>query len=71
MQNDEVSAAARVSAVSAILDRGWGKPQHAIDANMNWMDTLLEDELRALIAALKVVKHDESGPEAGTAGVIN
>ena len=46
--NDKAApAAARVSAASAILDRGYGKPQQTIDANINkphedWLDELAQ-----------------------------
>jgi hypothetical protein len=35
MSDPKVAAAARVSAATAILDRGWGKPQQPIDADIN------------------------------------
>jgi hypothetical protein len=35
MRNPKVAAAARVAATNAILDRGWGKPQQPIDADIN------------------------------------
>ena len=31
MMQDEAPAAARVSAATALLDRGWGKPQQTVD----------------------------------------
>jgi hypothetical protein len=34
MNNPKASDAARVSAASALLDRGYGKPQQHIDANI-------------------------------------
>jgi uncharacterized protein DUF5681 len=35
MNDPKVAAAARVTAATAILDRGWGKPQQPIDADIN------------------------------------
>jgi hypothetical protein len=35
MSDPKVAAAARVTAATAILDRGWGKPQQPIDADIN------------------------------------
>lgn len=35
MSNPKISAAARVSAATALLDRGWGKPQQPIQADVN------------------------------------
>ena len=35
MNDPKAPSAARVSAASAVLDRGWGKPGQAIDADVN------------------------------------
>jgi hypothetical protein len=38
MANEKAPAAARVGAAVAILDRGWGKPTQAVEANVNIFD---------------------------------
>ena len=35
MNDDDASPAARVSAASAILDRGWGKPAQTVNQNID------------------------------------
>lgn len=45
MQDEKKPAAARVAAANAILDRGWGKPQQKIEADIGKSH---EDCLRAL-----------------------
>lgn len=47
MEDDQLPAAARVSACGHILDRGWGKPTQPIDAGERMAD------LAGLIAAAR------------------
>jgi hypothetical protein len=49
---------ARIAAAIAILDRGWGKPTQAVDANVSVLDRMTDDEQRALLAALAALKGD-------------
>ena len=55
MKETRAPAAARVSAAIAVLDRGWGKPQQAIE--MDWRqktpDQMTDEELIALIHETK------------------
>jgi hypothetical protein len=50
MKERRAPAAARVSAAIALLDRGWGKPQQAIE--MDWRqkpaDQMTDEELMAI-----------------------
>jgi hypothetical protein len=56
--------AARVGAATAILDRGWGKPQQQIDANVNFFDQMSDEEQRIMLAALAALKDaEEDRPE--------
>jgi Family of unknown function (DUF5681) len=48
--------AARVAAAGHILDRGWGRPQQQIDANVNVIDGMAIEEQEALIAMLRAIK---------------
>jgi hypothetical protein len=47
MSNDEAPHAARVSAATALLDRGWGKPQQTVDMTVRKQiaKELSDDEL--------------------------
>ncbi len=51
MKESRAPAAARISAAIALLDRGWGKPQQAIE--MDWRqkppDQMTDEELMAII----------------------
>jgi hypothetical protein len=42
MTNEEAPHAAQVSAASAILDRGWGKPRQEVDAGENMVNLLAD-----------------------------
>lgn len=42
MNQSKASPAARVAAAVAVLDRGWGKPQQALDLTHDVGDTLAE-----------------------------
>lgn len=54
MSDEDTAAPARVSAASAILDRGWGKPSQEIEAGDGAMAFLAEliAERRAKVAAI-------------------
>jgi hypothetical protein len=49
---------ARIAAAIAILDRGWGKPTQAVEANVSVFDRMTDDEQRVLLAALEALKGD-------------
>jgi len=57
MKDTTVSAAARVTAATAVLDRGWGKPKEPVTVSskdvFDAFDGLTDEELRAMIAMLK------------------
>jgi hypothetical protein len=50
---------ARIAAAIAVLDRGWGKPTQALDANLSFFDGLTDHERQALLAVLEAVQVDE------------
>lgn len=43
MKSKTATSTARVSAASALLDRGYGKPTQTIDANVNLHEVLLDE----------------------------
>jgi hypothetical protein len=51
--------AAKIAAAIAILDRGWGKPTQAVDANVSVLDRMTDDEQRAILAALEALRDAE------------
>jgi hypothetical protein len=51
---------ARIAAAIAILDRGWGKPTQAVDANVSIFDRMTDDEQKTLLAALDALKAEEN-----------
>jgi Family of unknown function (DUF5681) len=59
MNNESAPSAARVGAAIAILDRGWGKPTQAVEANVNIFDQMTDDEQRIMLAALAALKAAE------------
>jgi hypothetical protein len=46
-------------AANAILDRGWGKPQQTVSANVSILDQMTDDEQKAMLAALEAFKGDQ------------
>lgn len=46
MENTEASPSARVAAASALLDRGWGRPEQSVKASVN---DNLGDALQAIL----------------------
>jgi hypothetical protein len=59
MKDESKPAAARVGAAIAILDRGWGKPTQAVEANVNIFDQMTDDEQRIMLAALKAAEEEK------------
>ena len=54
MRSKDVTAAARVAAANAILDRGWGRPTPADDKTTpDVLEDATDDELRELLQALR------------------
>jgi len=58
MADPKAPWAAKIAAAIAVLDRGWGKPTQAVDANVSVLDRMTDDKKRALLAALKALKGD-------------
>ena len=50
MKDKAAPSAARASAANAILDRGWGKPQQTIEANINHFEHMTDEQLESFIA---------------------
>jgi hypothetical protein len=45
---------AKIAAAIAVLDRGWGKPTQAVEANEGVFDRMTDDEQRVLSPLLKL-----------------
>ena len=56
LANEKAPAAARVSAAVAILDRGWGKPEQTVSANVSVFDQMTYDEQKTMLAALEALR---------------
>jgi hypothetical protein len=64
MKDPKAPAAARVGAATAVLDRGWGRPEQTVNANVSVFDQLNDEEQKALLAvfaAVQAEEEDESG----------
>jgi hypothetical protein len=59
MNDSDAPHAARVSAASVLIDRGWGKPTQPIEMKADPLDGMSTDELRDFLTAIR------SGIEAG------
>jgi hypothetical protein len=55
---DQKARAAKITAAIAVLDRGWGKPQQTVSANVNIFDQMTDDEQKTMLAALAALKGD-------------
>ena len=58
MTDQKAPWAAKIAAAIAVLDRGWGKPQQTVSANVNIFDQMTDDEQKAMLAALAALKGD-------------
>jgi hypothetical protein len=56
MADQKAPWAAKIAAAIAILDRGWGKPTQAVEANVSVLDRMIDDEQRAILAALEALR---------------
>jgi hypothetical protein len=56
MADQKAPWAAKIAAAIAILDRGWGKPEQTVSANVSVIDQMTDDELRIMLAALAALK---------------
>ena len=58
MADQKAPSAAKITAAIAVLDRGWGKPQQTVSANVNIFDQMTDDEQKTMLAALAALKGD-------------
>lgn len=56
MDTAEAPWAAKVKAAETILDRGWGRPEQTVNANVSIFDQMSDDEQKHLLAALAALK---------------
>jgi hypothetical protein len=56
MNSDSAPWGARIAAANAILDRGWGKPEQTVSANVSVFDQMTDDEQKTMLAALEALK---------------
>jgi hypothetical protein len=47
---------AKITAAIAVLDRGWGKPQQTVSANVSVFDQMTDDEQKTMLAALEALR---------------
>jgi hypothetical protein len=64
MADPKAPWAAKIAAAIAILDRGWGKPMQAVEANVSLLDQMTDEEQGIMLAALAALKAaEEDRPE--------
>jgi hypothetical protein len=56
MADQKAPWAAKITAAIAVLDRGWGKPQQTVSANVSVFDQMTDDEQKTMLAALEALK---------------
>jgi hypothetical protein len=59
MTDQKAPWAAKITAAIAVLDRGWGKPTQAVDANVSFFDQMSDEEQRIMLAALEAIRDAE------------
>ena len=59
MTDQKAPWAAKITAAIAVLDRGWGKPQQTVSANVSVFDQMTDDEQKMLLAALSAIREAE------------
>jgi len=58
MADPKAPWSAKITAAIAVLDRGWGKPTQAVEANVSVFDRMTDDEQRVLLAAFRALQSD-------------
>jgi hypothetical protein len=58
MADPKAPWSAKITAAIAVLDRGWGKPEQAVSANVSVFDQMTDDEQKTMLAAPKALKGD-------------
>ena len=56
MTDQKAPWAAKIAAAIAVLDRGWGKPEQTVSANVSVFDQMTDDEQKTMLAALEALK---------------
>jgi hypothetical protein len=56
MADPKAPWSAKIAAAIAVLDRGWGKPEQTVSANVSVFDQMTDDEQKTMLAALKALK---------------
>ena len=56
MTDQKAPWAAKITAAIAVLDRGWGKPQQTVSANVSVFDQMTDDARKAILAALEALR---------------
>jgi hypothetical protein len=66
MADKKAPWAAKITAAIAVLDRGWGKPQQTVSANVSILDQMTDEEQKAILAALTTLREAEDEMTSGT-----
>ena len=56
MADPKAPWSAKITAAIAVLDRGWGKPEQTVSANVSVFDQMTDDEQKTMLAALEALK---------------
>jgi hypothetical protein len=56
MTDQKAPWAAKITAAIAVLDRGWGKPEQTVSANVSVFDQMTDDEQKTMLAALEALR---------------
>jgi hypothetical protein len=59
MLDQEAPWSAEITAAIAVLDRGWGKPTQAVDANLRSFDGRTDHDRQARLAVLEALQVDD------------
>jgi hypothetical protein len=59
MADPKAPWSAKITAAIAVLDRGWGKPEQTVSANVSVFDEMTDSERKTLLAALAALKAEE------------
>jgi Family of unknown function (DUF5681) len=64
MADQRAPWSAKITAAIAVLDRGWGKTEQTVSANVSVFDQMTDDEQKTMLAALAALKaKEEDRPE--------
>jgi hypothetical protein len=56
MADPKAPGSAKIAAAIAVRDRGWGRPEQTVSANVSVFDQMTDDEQKTMLAVLEALR---------------